>query len=77
MTMQEIHTRLTTLAQELDDIHSLICEGHPENAEGFPQLPPGELRDALNTIDMAASCLHRVAFKIARENADELDGDDD
>lgn len=66
MTKDEIHHRIATLADELQEMHDLISDGLPTDPEGFPQPENNDLHDALRTIDKAIIVLSRLAFRIAR-----------
>jgi len=68
MTPQEVHHRIVTLADELQEMHTLISDGLPTDPEGFVKPTNPDLADALKAIERAITILSRLAFNMARED---------
>lgn len=66
MTRQEIHHRIVTLADQLQELHTVIGASHPTDVEGFVKPNDPDLADALKAIDNAVSVLSRLAFNMDR-----------
>ncbi len=67
MTLEEVHRRLVTVADELGEHHLVLSEDFPKDAEGFPVLDNSDLADALRSIANTETILTRLAHKLARE----------
>ena len=67
MTHDQIHLRLTTLADQLQEQHTVIASSHPKDEEGFTQPANADLADALRAMDDAIRILTRLAYKMERE----------
>jgi hypothetical protein len=67
MTLEALHARIASLADQLDEQHTVIAAGHPKDQEGFPQVSDPDLADALRAISDATSVLSRLAYKLSCE----------
>lgn len=67
MTLDQIHKRITTLADEVDNMYALICDGLPTDEEGFPKPENPDLSDALRMLQTVSTTLSRLAFNLHRD----------
>lgn len=63
MTITEIRERITSLADQLDEQHTVLSTDLPKNEEGFVIDDGSDLCDALKAIEHAVAALSRLAAK--------------
>jgi hypothetical protein len=67
MTLEALHARIASLADQLDEQHTVIAAGHPKDQDGFPQVSNPDLADALHAMSDAVSALSRLAYKLSQD----------
>jgi hypothetical protein len=67
MTKQEIHAVIVSIADALDEQHTVLSVDVAKDAEGFNVPDGSDLSDALRALGEAATRLSRLAFKIATQ----------
>jgi hypothetical protein len=64
LSPDQIRQRIVTLADELQEMHTLISDGLPADEEGFVKPTNPDLADALKTIEKAITVLSRLAHRM-------------